>query len=236
MTALMEVIGDPQKVLAKAEELYKAGQAQLGLEVLDVLIQAEPENIQARQMRVKLLQKIRRGDRNLMSRNAYTTFISRDKKFLVKKGVIKTGRKEAPKPYVYEHEKEPAFSVLIPGEFVKQDPGTNLFAARAANSTLSISLSKLEENPDLGQAAQEYVEALKKLGDGKAELEQVTRTKLPDGSPAVEFVVKWATKNDLPLTTQALAVYKGGYSIAMGTHTWAGKLPDKKILYTIKFK
>ena len=236
MTALMEVIGDPQKVLAKAEELYKADQAQLGLEVLDVLIQAEPENIQARQMRMKLLKKIRRGDHNLMSRNAYTTFISRDRKFLVKKGVVKTGRKEAPKPYIYEHEKEPAFSVLIPGEFVKQTPSNNLFEARAANSTLSISLSKLEENPDLGQAAPEYVAVLKKLGNGKAELEQVAMTKLPDGTPAVEFVIKWATKNDVPLTTQALTVYQAGYSIAMGTHTWAGKLPDKKILYTLKFK
>ena len=86
--ALMQVIGDPQKVLDKAEELYQAGRAQLGLEVLDVLIQAEPENIKARQMRLKLLEKIRTGDSNLMSRNAYTTYIERDKEFLRSKGAL----------------------------------------------------------------------------------------------------------------------------------------------------
>jgi alkyl sulfatase BDS1-like metallo-beta-lactamase superfamily hydrolase len=84
--ALMQVIGDPQKVLNKAEELYKADQAQLGLEVLDVLIQADPENIKAREMRLKLLEKVREGDTNLMSRNAYTTFIEREKEFLRSKG------------------------------------------------------------------------------------------------------------------------------------------------------
>jgi alkyl sulfatase BDS1-like metallo-beta-lactamase superfamily hydrolase len=90
MTTLMQVIGDPQKVLDKAEELYKADQAQLGLEVLDVLVQADPENIKARQMRLKLLKKIRTGDNNLMSRNAYTTFIDREEAFLSNKGFLKT--------------------------------------------------------------------------------------------------------------------------------------------------
>ena len=83
---LMKVIGDPQKVLNKAEELYQANQAQLGLEVLDVLIQADPEHIRAREMRLKLLEKIRMGDTNLMSRNAYTTFIEREKEFLRSNG------------------------------------------------------------------------------------------------------------------------------------------------------
>lgn len=90
-TALMQVIGDPQKVLDKAEELYRADQAQLGLEVLDVLIQAQPGNIKARQLRLKLLEKIRTGDTNLMSRNAYTTFIEREKEFLGKKGALPSG-------------------------------------------------------------------------------------------------------------------------------------------------
>jgi alkyl sulfatase BDS1-like metallo-beta-lactamase superfamily hydrolase len=90
MTTLMQVIGEPQKVLDKAEDLYQADQAQLGLEVLDVLVQADPENIKARQMRLKLLRKIRTGDNNLMSRNAYTTFIDREEAFLKSKGVLKT--------------------------------------------------------------------------------------------------------------------------------------------------
>jgi glyoxylase-like metal-dependent hydrolase (beta-lactamase superfamily II) len=236
MAELMKVIGDPQKVLDKAEALYQTNQAQLGLEVLDVLIQAEPENVKARQMRMKLLKKIRRGDNNLMSRNAYTTFIARDRVFLVSKGVLKAEKKEVQKPYLFEHEEEPVFSALIPGEFVKQKSGGNQFSARAGSSTLSISVNKLEENLDLSQAAQGYADVLKRIGDGKAELGKVTETKLPDGTPAVEFVIKWATKNGVPLTTQALTVYKGGYSISMGTHTWAGNLPDKKILYSITFK
>jgi hypothetical protein len=236
MAELMKVIGEPQKVLDRAEELYQNDQAQLGLEVLDVLIQADPENVKARQMRLKLLKKIRRGDNNLMSRNAYTTFIARDRVFLVSKGVLKAEVKEVKPPYIFENKDEPLFTVTIPGEFVKQAPGNNIFSARAAGSTLSISVSKLEENLDLSQAAQGYADVLKRIGDGRAELESVTETKLPDGTPAVEFVIKWATKNGVPLTTQALTVYKDGYSISMGTHTWAGKLPDKKTLYSITFK
>jgi alkyl sulfatase BDS1-like metallo-beta-lactamase superfamily hydrolase len=86
--ALMQVIGDPQKVLDKAEALSQAGRPQLGLEVLDVLIQTDPGNIKARQMRLKLLEKIRTGDNNLMSRNAYTTYIERDKEFLRSRGAL----------------------------------------------------------------------------------------------------------------------------------------------------
>ncbi|MBW2061204.1 MAG: hypothetical protein JRI95_06520 [Deltaproteobacteria bacterium] len=76
---------------------------------------------------------------------------------------------------------------------------------------------------------------MKKIGNGKAELKKETRTKLPDGTPAVEFVITWVTKANVALTTRALTVYNEGYSISMGTHTWAGNSPDKKIFYTIKF-
>jgi glyoxylase-like metal-dependent hydrolase (beta-lactamase superfamily II) len=236
MVELIDIIGDPQKVLDRAEQLYQTDQAQLGLEVLDVLIQAEPQNVKARQMRLKLLGKIRRGDNNLMSRNAYTTFIARDRAFLVSEGVLKADVKEVKPPYIFEHKEKPSFNVRIPGEFVKQNSGNNVFSARADNSTLSISVNKLGEDMNLGLAAQGYADVLKRIGDGRAELESVTETKLQDGTPAVEFLIRWATKNGVPLTTQALTVYKDGYSIAMGTHTWAGKLPDKKILYSITFE
>jgi len=236
MSALMKVIGDPEKILNKVEELYKSDQFQLGLEVLDVLLQAEPENIKARHLRLKLLQKIRNGDNNLMSRNAYTTYIDRDKAFLISKGVFKAEEEVVNSPYVYEHKEKPPFTVQIPGEFVKQTSQNNKFQARAGNSTLSISISKLEENPELAQAATAYADSLKRFGDGQVKLEDVKETRLPDGTQAVEFVVKWATKGGMPLTTQALTVYKNGYSISMGTHTWSGELPDKKILYSIEFK
>ncbi|MBW2093064.1 MAG: hypothetical protein JRI34_13190, partial [Deltaproteobacteria bacterium] len=170
--------------------------------------------------------------------NALRKDAPRPKRLDAKKvqAIIK-GFREKQKPYLFNHQGKPAFSVLIPPEFEKQAAsGNNVFNARAKGSSLSISVSKLGENPDLSQAAPGYVAALKQIGNGKAELKKEIRTKLPNGTPAAEFVIKWFTKDNVALTTQALTVYKDGYSIAMGTHTWQGNLPDKKILHTIKFK
>jgi hypothetical protein len=145
--------------------------------------------------------------------------------------------KEKQKTYVFIHRGKPTFTIPIPVEFRKEAPaGYNVFSARAQGSTLSISVSKLGENPDLSQAAQGYLAALIQIGDGRAELMKETRTKLPDKTPAVEFVIEWFTKGDVALTTQALTVYKDGYSIAIGTHTWDKNMPDREILYGFNFK
>jgi len=82
MTELNKLIGEPGKILKRARELLEQDQAQLGLEILDVLIQAEPENIEARELRIKLLEKIGNDDYCLMSRNAWFYFINQDKKFI----------------------------------------------------------------------------------------------------------------------------------------------------------
>ena len=82
MGEIFKLIGDSEKILRRVEELLEQDQAQLALEVLDVLIQADPENIEARKWRIKLLEKIGKEDYCLMSRNAWVYFIKKDKEFI----------------------------------------------------------------------------------------------------------------------------------------------------------
>ena len=86
-TEIFKLIGDPDKVIDRAKELSAKDQAQLGLQVLDVLLQADPDNIPARQLRIELLEKLSANDYCLMSRNSWVYFIERDKGFLKSKGV-----------------------------------------------------------------------------------------------------------------------------------------------------
>lgn len=79
---LFKLINDPNKILSRAKELLDQKQAQLGLQILDVLIQADPENISARKLRIKILKKLGSQDYCLMSRNSWVYFINKDKKVL----------------------------------------------------------------------------------------------------------------------------------------------------------
>ena len=81
-SAIMELIGNPNAVLENAKKYLENGQAQLGLQVLDVLLQAQPDNPQARKLRVQLLETLAAEDRCLMSRNAWVYFIEKDRAFL----------------------------------------------------------------------------------------------------------------------------------------------------------
>ena len=85
MGEIFNLIGDPDKILDRIRELFNQNQSQLALEVLDVLIQADPENIEARKMRIKLLEKIGKEDYCLMSRNTWFYFIKKDKDFIKSK-------------------------------------------------------------------------------------------------------------------------------------------------------
>jgi alkyl sulfatase BDS1-like metallo-beta-lactamase superfamily hydrolase len=85
---LNKLIGDSEKIIKRVIELLEQDQAQLALEILDVLIQAEPENIEGRKTRIKLLEKIGKDDFCLMSRNAWVYFIDKDKEFLKNKGEL----------------------------------------------------------------------------------------------------------------------------------------------------
>ena len=85
-SALMEVIGEAGKVLDKARALKEEGQAQLGLQVLDVLLQAEPENVEARKLRIELIEDLGAEDTCLMSRNIWVYFADNDREFLKSRG------------------------------------------------------------------------------------------------------------------------------------------------------
>ena len=142
------------------------------------------------------------------------------------------------KPYLFSHSDKPSFTVLIPGEFIKGKPSSqNVFNAAKAFNSLSISVAELEKNEiGLDQAAESYVAELEQIGKGPVTLEEETETQLPDGTPAVEVLVKWTTQGNLSQTTQAQIVHKEGYKVIIGTHTEQGRLPSKEFLKTFKFR
>jgi len=82
MNEIFGLIGDSEKIINRTEELFNGGQIQLALEVLDILVQAKPDNIEARKLRMKLLKEIGQNDMCLMSRNTWHYFINKDKKFI----------------------------------------------------------------------------------------------------------------------------------------------------------
>ena len=82
MTEIYDLIGGSEKILSRSNELFAQNQTQLALEVLDVLIQAEPENIEALKLRMQLTEDLGKDDKCLMSRNAYIFSKNRDKRYI----------------------------------------------------------------------------------------------------------------------------------------------------------
>jgi len=82
LSEVFNLIGDPQKIMNRTKELFDAHQTQLALQVLDILLQKEPKNIEARKMRINLLKDLFAKYHSLMSKNAYVYFINKDKEFL----------------------------------------------------------------------------------------------------------------------------------------------------------
>jgi alkyl sulfatase BDS1-like metallo-beta-lactamase superfamily hydrolase len=82
MNEIYGLIGDSEKIIKRVEELYSKGQSQLALEVLDVLIQVEPNNIESRKLRIKLLENLGENDKCLMSHNTWYYFINEDKQII----------------------------------------------------------------------------------------------------------------------------------------------------------
>jgi len=82
MDEIFGLIGDSEKIIKRAEDLFSERQSQLALEVIDVLIQAKPDNVKARELRMKLLKDIGKNDSCLMSRNTWHYFINKDKKII----------------------------------------------------------------------------------------------------------------------------------------------------------
>ena len=82
MKELCKLIGDNEKILKRAQDLLDQDQAQLALEILDVLLQADQEDVEARKLRIKLLKNLATEDDCLMSQNAWVYYIKKDKKFI----------------------------------------------------------------------------------------------------------------------------------------------------------
>jgi glyoxylase-like metal-dependent hydrolase (beta-lactamase superfamily II) len=77
-----DLIGNDEAILKKAENLYHDEQLQLALETLDLILKVEYENVPARRIRQKILEKLADTDICLMSRNVWTYYRDEDKKFL----------------------------------------------------------------------------------------------------------------------------------------------------------
>ena len=77
---IYNLIGSKEKIIANVNKLYQEGQYQLALQVLDILIQSEPEDIEALKLRMKLVKTLAQNDTCVMSKNAYYYSIREDKK------------------------------------------------------------------------------------------------------------------------------------------------------------
>ncbi len=82
LNEIYNLIEDSQKILNRARKLFNQNQSQLALQVLDVLIQIEPNNIDARQLRIDLLKDLGAQDNCLMSRNAWVYYINKEREFI----------------------------------------------------------------------------------------------------------------------------------------------------------
>jgi alkyl sulfatase BDS1-like metallo-beta-lactamase superfamily hydrolase len=82
LNEIYRLIGDSHKILSRVKELFNQNQTQLALQVLDVLIQTEPENIDARKLRIALLTDLGARDNCLMSKNAWVYYINKDNEFI----------------------------------------------------------------------------------------------------------------------------------------------------------
>ena len=71
-----------RKNFKKSSKPLRTKPSTISIRILDVLNQADPENIDARKLRIKLLKTLAKEDYCLMSRNAWVYYINKDKKFV----------------------------------------------------------------------------------------------------------------------------------------------------------
>ncbi|MFW9987330.1 MAG: alkyl sulfatase dimerization domain-containing protein [Candidatus Odinarchaeota archaeon] len=82
LNEIYNLIGDSQKILKRVNELFIQNQTQLALQILDILIQTEPKNVDARRLRIELMKNLGANDISLMSKNAWFYYVNKDKEFL----------------------------------------------------------------------------------------------------------------------------------------------------------
>ncbi len=83
---IYSLIGDPEAILKRAQTLLTRDQAQLALQVLDILLKQEPDHVAARELHLEILEKLCEADYCLMSRNAWVYFMEKDRELLKKAG------------------------------------------------------------------------------------------------------------------------------------------------------
>jgi alkyl sulfatase BDS1-like metallo-beta-lactamase superfamily hydrolase len=79
---IFNLIGDRDAIIDRSRDLLAQGKPQLALQVLDVLLKHNPEDVEARKLRIELLEVLCEEDYCLMSRNTWIYFIEKDKEFL----------------------------------------------------------------------------------------------------------------------------------------------------------
>ncbi|MEE8397464.1 MAG: alkyl sulfatase dimerization domain-containing protein [Desulfobacterales bacterium] len=79
---IFDLIGGPEAILNRAASLMEEGKAQLAIQVLDVLLKADPENSRGRKLHLELLEEIASQDYCLMSRNTWVYFMEKDRELL----------------------------------------------------------------------------------------------------------------------------------------------------------
>lgn len=87
MSEIFNLIGSDEKIIDKVKEMYDNEKFQLALQILDVLLQADPEHIEARKLRIMLLQNLGEMDYCYMSRNAWLYYLDKDIEFLKEKDI-----------------------------------------------------------------------------------------------------------------------------------------------------
>ncbi|MFX1242981.1 MAG: alkyl sulfatase dimerization domain-containing protein [Promethearchaeota archaeon] len=85
MREIYDLIGDKEKIFSRIKNLFEKKQYQLALELLDIIIQSEPENIEALKLRIELIKKLTQNDSCVMSKNAYIYSIKKDKQIIRQK-------------------------------------------------------------------------------------------------------------------------------------------------------
>jgi alkyl sulfatase BDS1-like metallo-beta-lactamase superfamily hydrolase len=85
---LITLIGSRDAIVQRAAELLEQGQAQLALQVLDILLKNNPEDIDARKLHLRILEVLSKEDYCLMSLNTWVYFMDIDRDFLRLKGAL----------------------------------------------------------------------------------------------------------------------------------------------------
>lgn len=81
---IFNLIGDPNQILKRAKDLADQNQPQLAIQVLDVLLQAQPDHVEGRKLHLQLLETLCEEDYCLMSRNTWVYFMDKDREMLDK--------------------------------------------------------------------------------------------------------------------------------------------------------